>query len=256
MRCEDARSVLWPEPASRSASDEISRRALDHYATCESCQRFFRAQRALAARVARLKDSVTVPGGRAARTRAALADETVLGAASRRSYRWIAWGSPAVIAAAAALVLLLRPADVPSAVAQPLVQQAQVIAYQEDGYTSSSIPDLEAWLESRVGYPVHVPDISNAYLVGARVARLSDTETAAVVYLVHGLPLTYFALPSDRVMGREIRGGRVLAVSADGYEVALWAEQDGARAIVAAMPRNHVVDVAKECRDKRARQAS
>ena len=93
--------------------------------------------------------------------------------------------------------------------------------------------------------------ISGAVLVGARVASFGEGEkSAAVVYLSRGMPVTYFALPSDMVLGKRLRSDRVTAATADGYEVALWTEKGRARAIAAPMSRDEVVQIAEECRSK------
>lgn len=249
MRCNAARRALWPEPGPRAATDEVAA-AFEHYSSCEECRRFFAHQSVLAQRLRHLNDGVTAPSTLAQRIRGALADETVLHAAGRS--RWLRRGGIALVAAAALLLLFFRPAGVPPEVAQPLVREAQAMATQQDGYTSSDIGELEAWLELQVGYPVNIPDISGAYLVGARVATLDGAKTAAAVYIFEGMPLTYFALPSGQVLGREVRGSRVRAISADGYNVALWIEPGGARAIVAPIPRDRVVGIAEECRNKSA----
>jgi anti-sigma factor RsiW len=254
MRCETARRILWPQPGPRPATDEAAA-AFEHYSSCEECRRFFAHQNVLGRRLKHLGARVKAPPGLVQRISAALADETVLHATGSRSRR-LSRGALALVAAAALLVVVIRPTGVPAEVAQPLVTEAQVILSQPEGYSSSDIRELENWLELRVGYPVHIPDISNSYLVGVRIATLAGTKTAAAVYLVEGMPLTYFALPSGRVLGLEVRGSRVKGVSSDGYNVALWAERGRARAIVAPMPLERVVGVAEECRNKSALRAS
>ena len=75
-------------------------------------------------------------------------------------------------------------------------------------------------------------------------------KSAAVVYLSRGIPITYFAMSSDVVLGNRVRSDRVTAATADGYEVALWTDKGRARAIAAPMSRNEVVQIAEECRSK------
>jgi anti-sigma factor RsiW len=78
---------------------------------------------------------------------------------------------------------------------------------------------------------------------------LGDIRGAAVVYEYHGASLTYFALPPGNVLGQAVPD-RLTAAAANGYEVALWTEQGAARAVAATMPRQAVLQVAEECREK------
>lgn len=254
MQCDEVRLALWPEPGPRPLSGE-SVAAFEHYARCDACQRFFRVQRHLTNRLARLREAVGPPAGLTERVHAAVADEVLAEGAHHRA-RWLAAGGAALLAAAAALLLMLRPGGgVPQQAVIPLVAEAGRAPGDAAGLTSSEIAELEGWFAAQ-GYVVQVPDISEAYLVGGRIATVDGTRTAAVVYLFRGRPLTYFALPTADVLGSRLRGDRVIAVSVNHYEVALWIERDQARAVVAAIPRAEVVAVASECRNKAAMRIS
>ncbi len=77
-----------------------------------------------------------------------------------------------MLGAAAALVLVLTRPSMPANVAQPLVAAAR--AGLDDGgavFTSSDVEQVEAWLENHVGYPVVVPEITDALLKGAESPR-------------------------------------------------------------------------------------
>ena len=255
MRCEDVRLALWPEPGPRPVEQALAE-AFEHYARCDACQRFFQVQRSLDQRLGRLARAASVPAGLRERVRSAITHEAVISIARRRAW-WLTGAGTAMLGAAAALVLVLTRPSMPANVAQPLVAAAR--AGLDDGgtvFTSSDVEQVEAWLENHVGYPVVVPEITDALLKGGRVAEIGGTKGAAVVYLMHGRPLSYFALASNQVMGRPVRGDRVIPVSSDGYEVALWSERGFARAIVAPMPRSDVVAIAEECRRKAAMSTS
>jgi anti-sigma factor RsiW len=162
-----------------------------------------------------------------------------------------------MFAAVAAILLVVtiptRSTDFPtqSAVA-PLVTQATMGLSSPDALASSDPEQLSSWLESQMGYPIEVPAIANAILMGARVAELNHTLAAAVMYTIHGRQLTYFAMPRAVLLGNMISGGGVRSVSAGEFNVATWTESGAARAVVAAMDENDVVAVAKECRRKAA----
>lgn len=247
MRCEESRLELWPKPGPRATSAE-SAEALAHYAACVACQQFFRTEADLSARLRRLA-ATPAPARLRARILATLDAESVTATARRRA-RWFAGTGAVLLAAAAAIALLVGPGPEPATIASPLVQHARVPLDEAQSITSSNVDDVERWFAETMGHPVAVLNITDAYLVGGRVATLDGSRAAVVVYLYHGMPLTYFALPTNDVMGVPVRGDQVMATSVDGYEVALWTEDGKARAVVAPMPRAEVMDVAKECRDK------
>lgn len=247
MRCEDVRQALWPQPGPRPVSAGLTE-AFEHYSACADCQAFFRVQEALGRRLGRLAE-VRAPLGLDQRIQESLAehesDLTV-----RRRTRWLAGTGTVLVAAAAAITLMLARPSVPAEVAQPLVAEARIGLEVTDAIASSNPGEVSSWLESQVGYEVTVPDITDALLLGGRVAELGGSKSAAIVYLFHGMPVSYFALPTNDVMGKPIRSEKVIPITSDGYEVALWSEQGSARAVVAPMPREEVVQLAEECRRK------
>lgn len=246
MRCEQARLELWPRPGPRATSVGGAE-ALAHYADCPACQWFFQVQAQLGARLGRLGSAAAPPQLRA-RILATLEREATAVTVRRRA-GWMA-GAGTALLAAAAIVLLVGRGPEPATLASPLVAHVQGVLEDTQGITSSDIAEIERWFVESMGHPVVVPDIGDAYLLGGRVVALNGTQAAVVVYLYQGRPLTYFALPTDDLLGVTLRGDEVMATSVEGYEVALWTESGKARAVVARMSRAAVVDVAKECRDK------
>jgi anti-sigma factor RsiW len=111
---------------------------------------------------------------------------------------------------------------------------------------------VQRWLETRVGYPVEVPNISGAVLDGGRVVSANGSKLAAVNFRLHGKPLTYIAMPTAEVMGSHIKNEFVETTSLNGYNVATWIERGTARAVIAPMPRRDVAAIARECKRKAA----
>lgn len=244
MRCEEARLALWPDPRPRPGSADLAD-ALEHYASCLACQRFFDREAALVRRLGRLQE-VPARGELRARIAAAL-DQRPLPRPRRR--RWAIGGGIAALAAAAALTLLLTRPPMPPDVARPLVAEAR-IGLDSQSLTSPDFAAVERWLEDRLGYTVRLPEISDAALVGGRIATLGGVRIPTAVYLVHGMPVSYFALPSGDVMGAPVKSRDVVAMASNGYHIALWSERGLARAVVAPMPRREVVQIAEECQRK------
>jgi anti-sigma factor RsiW len=139
---------------------------------------------------------------------------------------------------------------------QPLAREAHIGLARPTSIESTDTTVLRAWLEHEVGYAVAIPSISEAEVVGATVAEMDGVRGAAVVYRYRGSALTYFDLPAAEPSRSWTGRAPVTSASADGYQVALWTEDGGARAVAAPMPRAEVVKVAKECREKAARAGS
>ena len=249
MKCEEARRILGPEPRKLPTGGQ-QEQANAHRASCDACRHYYGAQRALSQRLRRLSvAALQAPPWLAARVRASLDDETAQ-LVRRRRLRLFAGSGTVALAAAATLLLLLGAPDTSRRVASPLAQAAQAGLASPVSIASSDTAILGAWLQHEVGYTVEIPNISDADLLGATVTEMDGVRGAAVVYEYHGQPLTYFDLPSSGFPGGWPQRGVVESASANGYEVAVWIQEGGARAVAALMPRRTVVDVANECRRK------
>ncbi len=240
MHCETARLQIGPDPGPRPQSDVVDV-ALSHVASCHSCQGFYAVQTAMVRRLAALRP---FPAPSGLRTR-------ILAATVQRPRGRSRWQLGGALATAAA-VILLATTQLPrgNALALPLVEAARSQLAQTTMFETGHIRAAESWLEREIGYPVLVPDIPEAVLVGARVSDVGGQRSAIVVYLSRGMPVTYFALPTGQVMGRPVHDRGVISGASDGYEVALWTEQGRTRAIVAPMSRQEVIEIANECRSK------
>jgi anti-sigma factor RsiW len=117
----------------------------------------------------------------------------------------------------------------------------------KDAVTNSDPTELGRWLETRTGYPVEVPAISNAQLIGGRIADLHGVPTASATYMIEGKQLTYFELPNE-LRGLLPTDERVHTVSAGEFTIATWTAAGSARALVARIGSRELVAVAQECR--------
>ncbi len=253
MQCQEARTIFGPELGPRPISDETSN-AFEHIQGCENCHRFYSNQRALADRVHRAGIAHAAPNTLRQQLLARLAEDdrkTVqVWSINRKPRNLLAVG--ALVAAAAAVVLTITwPQDTP-VFAQPLVEQAMVALSNENSITSTDPKHLGEWLESQVGYHVHIPAIPRASLLGGRIATVGSTRTAAVIYTIDGNRLTYFAMGPGQSMDAEIEGQEIETVASGEHQIAFWTESGAGRAVVAVIPPADIAAVAEECR----RQAS
>jgi anti-sigma factor RsiW len=155
-----------------------------------------------------------------------------------------AWGW--IAAALFVLGVLLKGSvqdDAPETIAAALADLTTVAEIP-----SSDASRVENWLEAQMGYAVRVPRILDAALEGGRVVTANGTEVAAVNYRLRGQPLTYLAMTTARVMGRRIEEDRIETMSLEGFSLAAWTEQGSARILMAPIPEQEVVAVARECK--------
>lgn len=244
LLCDEAREALWPDPTGPAPVE-----ARQHFDECLACQRFFTVQQALGRRLERLR-KITVPDHLRERVRAAIAAERP---AQRRGW-WVAAG----LAAAATLAIgigLRGPGG--DDLAMPFVAEAARVLTPPATFQSSDASEIESWLQVQVGTEVQLPDIADATLMGGRVVNVAGIRTPAAVYDLRGTPLTYFAVPSAEVAGFSASpGSDLMAASADGFEVMVWGEPNGLRAVAARMPRAEIRTIADECRTKALRGLS
>ena len=242
MHCEEARLALDPLPRPRRSTGEAER-ALEHLACCRSCQWFFEVSRAIASRLTTWGRRTRAPQHLRESIRTSLREE------SRRRLRGrrlaVAGGGGLIAAGLLFIVLFGSPA---TRVAEPLAKEARIALTTAAIAIESSDPAVvREWLNTHVGFPVDPPSISGAVLTGARVAEWSGAPSAAIVYRYHGKSLTYFARSPEEPTSRRL-GSEVVAVSIDGFGVAVWTERGSRRAVAAPMDGRELRAIAEECR--------
>jgi anti-sigma factor RsiW len=247
MQCEEARQIIVLDPDGVGPSN-LSARA--HVERCPACRAYEIRQARLAERVRRAASQAVVPAQLAAEVRRAL---EVAARPNRARKRW-QWAAGGALAAAAGLTLLVLARTDSNDAVLPLATAARASLERsaEHGGDTLTIPGAESWVAARVGYRVTIPEIYGARLVNARIDSIAGERAVVVLYRKNGTPITYFALPTNRVSGVAIGGSGVSVRSAQGYQVALWNERGQARAIASPMSRDEVLAVARECLRKAA----
>lgn len=126
--------------------------------------------------------------------------------------RWIAKSALAstLVAAAAAIFFMLRPAP---SLAPSL--KDELVSHHWNGFTRERPCDFESsdpalvsnWLEEQLGYSVEVSVPQGATLMGARLCRITDQRTAAVMYRTEDKnALTVFVPPPSSRAASMARG--------------------------------------------------
>ena len=206
----------------------------------------------LVARLRQIADTQRAPQHLRDRVFAAIAGEHF--AEKGRGIRWdliAAATGGAFLSAAAALALWLAVPTTP-----PARQQAQSwvdIALNQvtgAGVMKTDQPaSLRSWFESQVNYTVDVPNIPDANLRGGRLAYLGGVQGVAVEYEIGGQDLTYLMVPEGNVLDMLVeQGDTLVAWSSRGYQIVMWKQGGGTRALVGSLPRKEISDIADHCR--------
>ncbi|OJY24594.1 MAG: hypothetical protein BGO98_16980 [Myxococcales bacterium 68-20] len=174
---------------------EDRRRVEQHLADCAPCRR-------AAAMLGNLRSALVTSAERAVPERVRERAEAAVHRRVLGRRKWLATGAvaSAVVAAAAAVLFMLRPT---STLTPSLADE--LVSHHWTGFTRERPCDFESsdpeavsgWLEDHLGYPVSVSVPPGARLIGARLCRITDTRTAAVMYRMETSALTVFVPPQS-----------------------------------------------------------
>lgn len=108
---------------------------------------------------------------------------------------------------------------------------------------------LQSWFVSEAGYSVDIPDIPGAILLGGRLAPVDGVVAAAVDYQIDGVDLTYLMVPNRDMISSILERQNNMAMSAaPGYQIIMWNQGGGTRALVARIPQDQLFEIAEHCR--------
>lgn len=222
-------------------SPDDGRRVEEHLAGCAPCRR-------AAAIFGGVRDDLRASADSSVPARVR---ERAEGALARHAPRTSKWrrrsGLAAVVFAAAASLFFVFQR--PSTLAPSL--QDELVSHHWNGFTRERPCDFEspdpaavsAWLESQLGYEVSVSIPEGARLLGARLCRITESRTAAVMYRTEdSSALTVFVPPqSSRAasMARSFAGdglrcttgplGAAICISNEGQPMLAVAESQPSR---------------------------
>jgi anti-sigma factor RsiW len=212
--------------------DAMLRRAVEaHVIGCLPCRRLLESELTLSM-MAPAGECSPAPAHVRRRTELLLADLVRRQRArriARRARMSIAAGllvTAALGAVSAIPRLLERAHGVGAVVAAAVDQHRKIVSGGLPSEVSEDRPGrTEAWLNGRLSFAVSLPapPPGNQRLVGARVARLLDTDVAAVAYRVDAAPVSLFVLPEATYRRLKLADAPEFhAFRHDDYDVILW----------------------------------
>jgi anti-sigma factor RsiW len=170
----------------------------------------------------------------------------------KQRLRPLAWLGGGVLAGAAlvALLTLLLP--------QRGAQDAWTQFYRDDHqthsqadtevqYRSSSQPMVAAWLAKNLGHPVHVPEMPDAQLVGARLSVLRGQTVALDVYRSQGKTVSLFVGDPKVLCPLTLPQDQLFADSGSPYSLVAWQHKGHFHILVAELGLEQLKKLAHQC---------
>lgn len=259
-RCGEARRLVWPDENLRVADRELIE-ARAHVAQCPACQSFVADMESMSSVVRRLAPRPVIPPALRARLLSTVARErsTAPRWQLRIPHRTRTIIAGAIAIAALALIVLLPTQQDRgdetwrSAVSAMVGDHARELHH--DSLTTSDARMARQWLNARVAFAVEVPEVTGIVLERAEICRLNGLRACLLRYRVDGQPVSYYSyelspdeIPDETTASPEFRQG----VEA-GYRVVSWQEAGVVRALVADLPADRLVALARACRSSRNR---
>ncbi len=247
ISCELARRTIWPNSGPVGASPEVLT-ARDHVETCPSCGAFLREMEGVARTIRDNAPRPMAPLDLRERLFDTIANRR---AAHGRRFRLpIVAGTALAIAGMIAIFLtpvVRRPRDssAPSEVVSALADD-HGRSVRGEGITSPDPAEVSAWIRARLPFAVEVPVFDDAEIRSARLANVTGHQAAVIEYDLKGRIVSYFVFDA----GPNERNGPVgeLSHATDrGYQIVLWREPDLIHALVGAVPRSRLDQLARMC---------
>lgn len=253
MRCGTARRLLWPGMGPQAITDAIET-AQAHQRTCEACRRFVAAQEASAAQLSKLADGPIAPAAVRERIFNRLARERV--GRSAQTLRTTAVG----VSIVAAGLLIAGGFWVTDAKRHDSDSQQQLVAVAEDHVRSrhaesiaaTDVATVQRWVAGRAPFAVHIPLMPGAALQGARLCYMDGRRGVVLRYQVDGRELSYYIMPAEPSSAAPIAREQFLHGAQRGYQVVAWHDLGLVHALVADLPEDRLLQLARSCANRSA----
>jgi len=111
------------------------------------------------------------------------------------------------------------------------------------------------WLSARVAFAVHVPEVSGIVLERAEICRLNGLRACLLRYRVDGHTVSYYSYrpPAEEARRDSAESTPFREAQEAGYRVVAWEEAGVLRALVADLPADRLLALARACRAHRNR---
>ncbi len=255
LGCGKARRLLWSDEHLRLADREFVD-ARGHVASCGACQDFLADTQALTSLIRRLAPRPVTPSSVRARLFSAVATERMVTrrevGISRRARVLLA----GVVAVLVLVTLLLWPinqsrTDEPWQDAVSTIIEDHARGLHHQSLTTPDASVAQQWLTARVAFAVQVPEVSGLALERAEICRLDGREACLLRYRVDGRAVSYYSYhltPAEQARSKSGASVTLHQEERAGYRVVAWEEAGVLRALVADLPADRLLTLARACR--------
>jgi anti-sigma factor RsiW len=122
-----------------------------------------------------------------------------------------------------------------------------------ESLTTSDQRAARQWLTTRIAFVVQVPDVSGLVLERAEVCLLNGRRACLLRYRVDGQVVSYYSyeLVPDQRLTESAGSVTFHQQERAGYRVVAWEEAGVLRALVADLPADRLLDLARACHARR-----
>jgi anti-sigma factor RsiW len=140
-----------------------------------------------------------------------------------------------------------------NAISAIVEDHARVLHY--DSLTTSDAGVARQWLNARVAFAVNVPEVNGIVLERAEICQLNGLRACLLRYRVDGQPVSYYSyeLSRDEIPPETASSATFRQTEEAGYRVVSWQEAGVLHALVADLPADRLVALARACRSYRNR---
>lgn len=258
MTCGGARRLLWPDAGPRPTTDEVER-AQSHLEECADCRRFMEDMGRVSDWIGEHAPEQETPDRLREQVSDALARERVepqRGTDTSDANSTSAQRSRTVVGLAGLLLLMLAAGavwfggDGRGSALLDAVAEDHLQAVNREELRTRDRSEARSWLQDRVSFAVEVPRLPAARISGARLCFLGGRRGAVVEYRVDGSPVSYYVMPTDGERSPREEADAFRSEARSGYHVVAWRQAGMTHALVGALPRTRLSELAHACSDQ------
>lgn len=124
-----------------------------------------------------------------------------------------------------------------------------------DSLTTSDPGAARDWLSARVGLVLHVPQVSGVVLERVEICRLDGRRACLLRYRADGRAVSFYSYrltPTEQAASQSVGSVSFHEEEGGRYRVVLWEEEGWLRALVADLPQDKLLALARACRSPRS----
>lgn len=257
--CGKTRRLLWSDEPVRVADREwLEARA--HAGHCRACRDFFTEMQELTTLIRRMAPRPVTPPSVRNRVLAAVQNERMPRPSDGGVLRRVRLLIASAVAVAALVAIVLWPAyqrgnDETWQRAMAAIVGDHAQGLHHESLTTSDHGAARRWLTSRVAFAVQVPDVNDLVLERAEVCLVGGRRACLLRYRVDGQVVSYYSYDLAPEQPESESAGSVIFHQHEGagYRVVAWEEAGVLRALVADLPADRMLALARACRARHER---